>query len=76
MERMSLSRNERAQTKCLRSQSVEKIQFYTKQQPRGSAHEKAFAAQTHKNRGHVPRFLYFKREKVSAWELSDDSCSA
>lgn len=31
MERMSLSRNERAQTKCLRSQSVEKIQFYTKQ---------------------------------------------
>ena len=36
MERISLSRNERAQTKCLRSQSVEKIQFYTKQQPRGS----------------------------------------
>lgn len=56
MERMSLSRNERAQTKCLRSQSVEKIQFYTKQQPRGSAHQKAFAAQTHQSRGRVPRF--------------------
>ena len=28
------------------------------------------------NRGHAPRFCYFKREKVSAWELSDDSCSA
>ena len=40
-------------------------------QPRGSAHEKAFAVQTHKNRGRVPRFLYFEREKVSAWELSD-----
>ena len=39
--------------------------------PRGSAHSKAFAAQTHKNRGRVPRFLYFEREKVSAWELSD-----
>ena len=24
----------------------------------------------------MPRFFYFWREKVSAWELSDDSCSA
>ena len=58
--------------------------FTPKQQSRGSAHSKAFAAQTHKpvglypqeifnesNRGRVPRFSYFKREKVSAWELSD-----
>ena len=53
-------------------------------QPRGSAHSKAFAAQTHEpvglypqkifnesNRGRVLRFSYFKREKVSVWELSD-----
>ena len=45
--------------------------FTPKQQSRGSAHSKAFAAQTHENRGRVPRFSYFKREKVSAWELSD-----
>ena len=38
---------------------------------RGSAHEIAFAAQMHENRGRVPRFSYFQREKVSAWELSD-----
>ena len=25
----------------------------------------------HENRGRVPRFSYFQREKVSAWELSD-----
>ena len=31
-----------------------------------------FAQQIHKNRGRVPRFSYFKREKVSVWELSDD----
>jgi len=36
--------------------------------PRGSAHEIAFAAQMHENRGHVPRFSYFvfrfcKRDK-------------
>jgi hypothetical protein len=30
----------------------------------------------HKNRGRVPRFLYFEREKVSHWELSDVLCSA
>ena len=41
-------------------------------QPRGSAHSKAFAQQMHENRGRVPRFSYFKREKVSVWELSDD----
>ena len=39
--------------------------------PRGSAHEIAFATQMHENRGRVPRFSYFQREKVSAWELSD-----
>ena len=38
---------------------------------RGSAHEIDFATQNHKNREHVSRFLYSKREKVSAWELSD-----
>ena len=38
---------------------------------RGSAYEIAFAAQMHENRGRVPRFSYFQREKVSAWELSD-----
>ena len=38
---------------------------------RGSAYEIAFAAQMHENRGRVPRFSYFQREKVSARELSD-----
>ena len=38
---------------------------------RGRAHEIDFAKQNHKNREHVSRFLYFEREKVSAWELSD-----
>ena len=28
--------------------------------PRGSAHEIAFAAQMHENRGRVPRFSYFR----------------
>ena len=45
--------------------------FTPKQQSRGSAHSTAFAAQTDENRGRVPRFSYFKREKVSVWELSD-----
>ena len=43
---------------------------------RATAHSKAFAEQTHENRGRVPRFSYFWREKMSVWELSDDSCSA
>ena len=47
--------------------SVDKFYFH----PRGSAHSKAFAAQTLPGRGRVPRPGYFKREKVSAWELSD-----
>ena len=34
--------------------------------PRGSAHEIAFAAQMHENRGRVPRFSYFQREKFCA----------
>ena len=38
---------------------------------RGSAHKIDFATQNHKNREHVSRFLYSKREKVSEWELSD-----
>ena len=38
---------------------------------RGSAHEIQSAQQIDKNREHVSRFLYFEREKVSAWELSD-----
>ena len=53
-----------------------KFVFTPEQQSRVSAHSKAFAAQTHPNRGRVPRFGYFEREKVSAWELSDDSCFA
>ena len=28
--------------------------------------------QIHKKSGRVPDFLYFEREKVSEWELSDD----
>ena len=39
--------------------------------PRGSAHEIEIAQRFHKDRGRVPRSLYFEREKVSAWELSD-----
>ena len=46
------------------------------QHSRVSAHLTGFASQSHPNRGRVPRFGYFWREKVSAWELSDDSCSA
>ena len=34
-------------------------------------HKIGFALQNHKNRGHVPRFLYSEREKVSEWELLD-----
>jgi len=45
-------------------------------QPRGSAHKIEIAQRFHADRGRVPRFAYFWREKVSAWELSDDSCSA
>ena len=41
-------------------------------QPRGSAHKIGNAQRFHKNRGRVPRFLYFWREKVSEQELSDD----
>ena len=41
-------------------------------QPRGSAHKIENAQRFHKNRGRVPRFLYFWREKVSEQELSDD----
>ena len=52
--------------------SVDKFYFH----PRGSAHSKAFAAQTLPGQGRVPRPGYFEREKVSVWELSDDSCSA
>ena len=37
-----------------------------------SAYSIEFAVQIHKNREHVSRYLYPKREKVSAWELSDD----
>ena len=37
--------------------------FTPKQQSRGSAHSKAFAAQTHENRGRVPRFSDSEREK-------------
>ena len=44
--------------------------------PRGSAHEIEIAQRFHVDRGRVPRLAYFWREKVSAWELSDDSCSA
>ena len=43
------------------------------QHSRVSAHLTGFASQSHPNRGRVPRFGYFWREKVSAWELSDDS---
>ena len=39
---------------------------------RHSAYLIEFAMQIHKNREHVSRFLYPKREKVSVWELSDD----
>ena len=45
-------------------------------QPRGSAHKIEIAQRFHADRRRVPRFAYFWREKVSAWELSDDSCSA
>ena len=61
----------RTQTISLRPRLSIKSVFTPKQQSRGSAHSKAFAAQTHGNRGRVPRFSYFKREKVSVWELSD-----
>ena len=68
-------------------QSVDKVNFFENTVFRASsAHEIDFATQNHKNREHGPghpllplcgnspcvsRFLYLKREKVSAWELSD-----
>ena len=68
-------------------QSVDKVNFFENTVFRASsAHEIDFAVQNHKNREHGPghpllplcgnspcvsRFLYLKREKVSAWELSD-----
>ena len=64
-----LSVESAAETAAL-SLSVKSV-FVMLTQPRGRAHSKAFAAQTHPNRGRVPRFGYFKREKVSVWELSD-----
>ena len=56
--------------------SVDKVNCAMVKQPRGSAHEIEIAQRFHADRGRVPRFAYFWREKVSAWELSDDSCSA
>ena len=67
------------------------IQFiFTQNSSRTAARiQKALAVKTHQpvglypqktlnesNRGHAPWFCYFKREKVPAWELSDDSCFA
>ena len=40
--------------------------------PRRSAHEIEFAVQIQKKREHVSLFLDLWKEKVSAWELSDD----
>ncbi len=40
--------------------------------PRRSAHEIEFAVQIPKTREHVSLFFDLRREKVSAWELSDD----
>ena len=40
--------------------------------PRGSAHEIGFALQIPTKRERVSRFVALEREKVSAWELSDD----
>ena len=54
------------------SQLVEKDHFY-KAVLRGSAYEIAFAAQMHENRGRTSVFI-LSEEKVSVWELSDDSC--
>ena len=53
-----------------RGQLVEKVRFLFCASC-DSTHKIEFAQQIHKNRGRVPRFLYFKREKVSEWELSD-----
>jgi len=56
--------------------SVDKVNCAMVKQPRGSAHKIEIAQRFHADRGRVPRFAYFWRKKVSAWELSDDSCSA
>ena len=40
--------------------------------PRRSAHEIEFAVQIPKKREHISLFFDIRREKVSAWELSDD----
>ena len=64
--------NLKHRTLCTVLRFVNKVRFSAAAAlPRGSAHEIAFAAQMHENRGRVPRFSYFQREKVSAWELSD-----
>ena len=45
------------------------------QHSRVSAHLTGFASQAIQNRGRTSVWILL-REKVSAWELSDDSCSA
>ena len=40
--------------------------------PRRSAHEIEFAVHIPNKREHVSLFFDLRREKVSAWELSDD----
>ena len=47
-----------------------------KQLTRGSAHLTDFAQQSLQKLGTCASVLPLRREKVSAWELSDDSCSA
>ena len=68
-----IAHTECAQQSCLRHDCSLSIKLFYPIFPlsRGSAHEIDFAAQNHKNRGRVPRFLYSEREKVSVWELSD-----
>jgi hypothetical protein len=49
--------------------------YFEKTIPQSAALTAPFTQRSHhkiyKNRGRVPRFLYFEREKVSYWELSD-----
>ena len=48
-------KNEKTEAFTLRSQFVDTIYFYEKQQPRGSAHSKAFAVQTQQPVGLYPQ---------------------
>ena len=50
---------------------IDKVHFHDTAAAARQRALKCVCRANEKNRGHAPRFFYTKREKVSAWELSD-----